>query len=209
MKFLNRNEMLQKLEELYPVILKTSTVIKSSTNKNNIRFAFDSYGNLFYLVNKLKRSKQYGFGDIYAYKIELINGKYFEIKIGSLSYLYDKTIKISAKALTIRDNFVNNDYQNKSVGSYWLKFCEEISNRLSLNEIGGDFCPHNGMTEENLKKFYEKNGYIIDEKNKTISKKLNNNEMEIIKENEPCFKGYKIYDSITKLAKQQDLAQGI
>ena len=207
MKVLDRKAIQQKLEDFYPIILKTSSVINSSTNKNNVRFAFNSDGDLFYLVNKLKRHKKFGTGEVAAYKTEFINGKYFEIKIGSLSYIYDKTVSINAKALFIRDNFVNNDYQNKSVGSYWLKFCEEVASELSLTQIEGDFCPHNGMTEDNLKKFYEKNGYIVDEKAKEISKKVNEENVTKIKENSLNFRDYKVYDSITKLGQMQNFAQ--
>ncbi|MDD4275893.1 MAG: hypothetical protein PHO33_02815, partial [Clostridia bacterium] len=99
-----------------------------------------------------------------------------------------------------------------SVGSYWLKFFEEIAHHLSLTLLGGNFCPHNGITEENLKKYYEKNGFnvYVDENNdKKIIKKINEETICKIKENSLNYRDFIIYESIVKFGKQQDLAQEI
>jgi hypothetical protein len=143
--------------------------------KKNIRFFTAKNGDEFVLIKTPTFEKKlYNLISIYRIK----NFKY----VGEINY---KTDLSSKNTVYLNNIFIINkkDYFC-GIGSYTIKFFEEVVFNDHFCYVSGKFYPHSNATRQDVEKFYNRNGYaIIQEEHLEIGKTLKPDIIEKISKN--------------------------
>ena len=202
------SEILEKFTSLQSSGFKNAVALKN-TKSSNVRFAFDKNCELFYMVNT-SRKVDTGFwlGEIQIYKLENENLVAKQVKIGEVSYQYEHFYSAQS-VIYIRDIEVYKNYKERAIGSYALKFCEEIAYDFGCKKIEGKFYPHNETDEEALRNFYEKNKYSVlgEGDERTIEKVLTKSNLSAINNNTLLSSNNKIYGPIEMFSEKENISE--
>ena len=178
---------------------KVIDLIKNES-KDNVRLFKDKKSNAFFMVNEpsfVKEEANYNIINIYNEEAE---------KIGQVQY---KPIYSPSKRIFLYNIFVSSkDDLGKGIGTYAIKFLEEVSNNKRFNSIEGKFFPKAPATGNQVRDFYERNGYSIDKDGyeTIVYKYIMNEDIKTINTNTTMSEeGYKIYGELKGFNKEKEL----
>jgi hypothetical protein len=178
--------------------------------KQNVRLFKDKLGKDIILINNPSFVQKYAWKDI-----AIIDAETME-QIGKVQYSFSDST--NNRHIILHNIKVNNESGlHRGIGSYAIKFLEEITYNSFCNVIEGKYYPEAPATGDEVKKFYAKNGYL--DKNgephqegyeKLVYKYLMKEDIvQIINNTTINEEGYKVYGPIKNMslvnAKQDEL----
>lgn len=121
--------------------------------KRNVRLFKDKLGKDVILINEPSFVPNYAWRDIAIVEAETLE------QIGKVQYSFSNST--TSRHIVLHNIKVNSEAGlNRAIGSYAIKFLEEIAYNSFCNVIEGKYYPEAPATGEQVKKFYARNGYL-------------------------------------------------
>ena len=170
-------------------------------NKQNVRFFKDKLGKDIILINEPSFVPSYAWRDI-----AIIDAETTE-QIGKVQYSFSNST--TSRHIVLHNIKVNSENAlSRGIGSYAIKFLEEVAYNSFCNVIEGKYYPEAPATGEQVKKFYARNGYLDSSGEphqegyeKLVYKYLTKENIIQIASNTKLNEfGYKVYGDIKKMS---------